>query len=159
MLSVFNLVVGLVVGLVLVMRNGRKKIAEDLLRGVLVATVGVGSLLFFVCHVAFADVVAESIGWPAGNPFQTEVAVANLTLATLGIACAFVRGNFWLAAVVAFTVQWWGAAVVHVKDIIVAHNYTPNNAGATLWFDVILPMVLIGMFVAHRRAAAAAAHQ
>jgi Family of unknown function (DUF6790) len=29
--------------------------------------------------------VAESIGWPAGNPFQLEVGVANLAVGILGI--------------------------------------------------------------------------
>ena len=36
-------------------------------------------------HTFAADEVAESIGWPTGNPFQTEVAVANLAIGTLGI--------------------------------------------------------------------------
>lgn len=32
----------------------------------------------------FADSIANSIGWPAENPFQTEVAGANLGTGLLG---------------------------------------------------------------------------
>ncbi len=93
---------------------------------------------------------AASIGWPAGNPFQSEVAVANLTIATLGILCYWIRGNFWVATVIAFSVQWLGAAVVHIRDIMVAANYAPNNAGLTLYLDILMPLILIALLVYYR---------
>jgi hypothetical protein len=37
---------------------------------------------------------AREIGWPPGNPFQTEVAIANLAAGTLGILYFWIRGNF-----------------------------------------------------------------
>jgi hypothetical protein len=77
--------------------------------------------------------------------FQSEVAVANLTIGTLGILCYWIRGNFWTATVIAFSVQWLGAAVVHIRDIVVAANYTPNNAGTTLYMDILMPVILIAL--------------
>jgi hypothetical protein len=57
------------------------------------------------------------------------------------------RGNFWVATVIAFSVQWLGAAVVHIRDVVVAANYAPNNAGMTLYLDILMPMILIGLLV------------
>ena len=50
-----------------------------------------------VMHTVFANDVAASIGWPAGNPFQTEVGFANLAIGIVGFAC-FWRYDFWLPA-------------------------------------------------------------
>ena len=50
--------------------------------GVGVAGSGIGG---FPGHFFISDPVAESIGWPTGNPFQLEVAFANLALGILGI--------------------------------------------------------------------------
>jgi hypothetical protein len=79
------------------------------------------------------------------------VAVANLTLATLGILCYWIRGNFWVAAVIAYCVQVLGAAVVHIRDIAVAANYAPNNAGLTLPMDILEPVILLVLLVYYLR--------
>ena len=63
------------------------RIAEILLLWLLVIAVGLGSILAFFGHTVFATSTAESIGWPAGNPFQTEVAVANLAFGIVGVLC------------------------------------------------------------------------
>ncbi len=45
--------------------------------------------------------VAASIGWPAGSPFQFEVGIANLSFGILGILCLKFMDNFWTATVIA----------------------------------------------------------
>jgi hypothetical protein len=155
MLSLVFLVLGLIVGVVHLYLDNQPRtkgrVAEIFLLWFLVITVGIGSIFFFIAHTVFADTTAASIGWPAGNPFQSEVAVANLTIATLGILCYWMRGNFWVATVIAFSVQWLGAAVVHIRDIVVAANYAPNNAGLTLYLDILMPVILIGLMVYYQR--------
>ena len=54
-----------------------------LLRNALVFLVGVPGIVGFSGHVFNADQVAESIGWPKGNPFQYEVGIANLSYGVL----------------------------------------------------------------------------
>src|SRR5215213_260116 len=151
LLSLFFLVLGLVVGAVHVYLDNQPRtkgrVAEIFLLWFLVITVGILSVFFFISHTVFADTTAASIGWLAGNPFQSEVAVANLTIATLGILCYWIRGNFWVATVVAFSVQWLGAAVVHIREIVVAQDYAPNNAGMTLYMDILIPLILIALLV------------
>jgi len=155
LLSLVFLVLGLVVGAahLYLDKQPRTKgrVAQIFLLWFLVITVGVLSVFFFISHTVFADMTATSIGWPAGNPFQSEVAVANLTIGTLGILCYWMRGNFWVATVIAFSVQWLGAAVVHIRDIVVAANYAPNNAGMTLYLDILMPMILIALLVYYLR--------
>src|SRR3712207_8866268 len=65
-------------------RTGRRA-AEILLLWLLVVNIGCGGLYAFLGHLFAADEVAASIGWPAGNPFQTEVAVADPALGNFGI--------------------------------------------------------------------------
>ena len=105
-------------------RRGRR-IAAILLLWLLVINVGLSGMWAFIGHTLFAEQVAESIGWPAGNPFQTEVAVANLAIGALGILCYWIKDNFWSAAVIATSIWLLGAATIHVREIVVAGNYSP----------------------------------
>src|SRR5215216_2618817 len=59
--------------------------------GVGVAGSGIGG---FFGHYFISDSVAESIGWPTGNPFQLEVAFANLAVRILGIVAIGRRDGF-----------------------------------------------------------------
>jgi hypothetical protein len=151
LLSLVFLILGLVVGVIHLYLDKQPRtkgrVAEIFLLWMLVITVGVLSVLFFISHTLLAKTTAQSIGWPAGNPFQSEVAVANLTIATLGILCYWIRGNFWVATVIAFCVQWLGAAVVHIREILVAADYAPNNAGMTLYLDILIPVILIALLI------------
>jgi amino acid transporter len=47
--------------------------------------VGIAGLFAFIGHTFKADEVATKIGWPTGNPFQSEVAMANLAIGVLGL--------------------------------------------------------------------------
>ncbi len=151
MVSLSFLVLGSVVGAVRVYldRQPRTKgrVAQILLLWLLVITVGIQGIFAFIGHTVFADATAASIGWPAGNPFQSEVAVANLTIGTLGILCYWLRGNFWVATVIGFFVWWLGDAVVHITSIVVSGNYAPNNAGVTFYLDILVPVILMALLV------------
>ena len=130
-------------------RAGKTVVAKLLLRYVLLISVGLEGLFGFYGHAFMGDQVAASIGW-APSPFQYEVAVANLAIGSLGILCWWFEGAFWLAAIVATTVWLWGDAAGHVRQILIVHNYAPNNAGGALYSDLILPAVLIFLAFAAR---------
>src|SRR5215210_3741487 len=132
-------------------RTGRR-IAAILLLWLLVINVGLGGIWAFIGHTVFAEQVAESIGWPAGNPFLTEVAVANLAIGTLGILCYWIRYNFWTAAVIATSIWLLGAATIHVVEVVVAGNYNPGNAGLIFYMDIIGPLLLIALLLYSRPA-------
>ena len=127
-------------------RTGRR-VAGILLLWLLVINVGLGGIWAFLGHTLFAEQVAESIGWPAGNPFQSEVAVANLAVGALGILCYWIRGTFWTAAVIATSIWLLGAATIHVIEIVGAGNYNPGNAGLIFYLDILTPIVLIVLLI------------
>src|SRR5215212_2335317 len=82
-------------------RERRLEIFLLYLFGVGVAGSGIGG---FFGHVFISDSVAESIGWPTGNPFQLEVGVANLAVGILGVVAMSRRDGFREATVIAVTI-------------------------------------------------------
>ncbi|WP_227355527.1 DUF6790 family protein [Haladaptatus salinisoli] len=124
--------------------------AETFLRWFLVVTVGVQGIWAFLGHYFRSDDIAAYIGWPVGNPFQEEVAFANLAFGTLGVLCFWLRDGFWTATVVGISVFMLGAAAVHLREIRTTDNRAPGNAGAILLTDVVIPVVLLALLVTTR---------
>lgn len=116
--------------------------------GLGVAASGLGG---FFGHVFISDLVAESIGWPSGNPFQLEVGFANLAVGIMGIMAMGRRDGFREATVVAVTVFGLGATIVHVLDILETGNLAPGNTVQNA-SNLLKPALLIGFLAASRRA-------
>jgi hypothetical protein len=111
---------------------------------------GFASITSFVMHFFFSDMVASSIGWPTGSPFQKEVAGANLAVGLLGFM-GFWRRDFWLPYVIAKTAFLWIAGVTHVIDLFQNQNMAPGNAGPTLYMDFIWPLIyMLLLWLANR---------
>src|SRR5215213_4854247 len=116
--------------------------------GVGVAGSGIGG---FFGHFFISDSVAESIGWPRGNPFQLEVGFANLAVGILGIVAMSRRDGFREATVIAVTVLGVGATVVHIMDVIETGNLAPGNTIQNV-SNLLRPTLLIAFLAASRRA-------
>jgi hypothetical protein len=125
-------------------------IVKKFLLSFLVISVGIGSIWAFIGHAFLSAKVAASIGWPAGNPFQLEVAFANLGIGVLGILCYWFRDNFWVATVISSSIFLLGAAYVHTINIINYSNYSPGNAGTIFYMDLIGPAILIVLLVVYK---------
>jgi 4-amino-4-deoxy-L-arabinose transferase-like glycosyltransferase len=136
-------------------RERRLEIFLLYLFGVGVAGSGIGG---FFGHVFISDPVAESIGWPTGNPFQLEVGVANLALGILGIVAMSRRDGFREATVIAVTVLGVGATVVHLVDVIETGNFAPGNTIQNI-SNLLRPALLIAFLAASRRAERSPASQ
>jgi hypothetical protein len=126
--------------------HGGSGFAHQALRNALVYSVGVGGLLAGLGHTVFRDQVADSIGWPKGNPFQIEVGFANVAIGVAGVMCAWYAGRFWLATIVIVSIYLGSAAVVHVVDMARSSNYAPGNAGFVFWWDLALPALLCVLY-------------
>jgi len=92
-------------------------------------------------HLLVPDQVAESIGWPAGSPFQREVGFSDLAWGVLGIACSRVRGSFREAFAVGTLIFLWGAAGGHIYELVTEGNRARNNAGVLLYVDILAPAI------------------
>lgn len=69
-------------------------------------------------------------------------------------ACAAFWGNlsFKAAAVNAASIFLFGDAVGHVRQMMVAGNFAPGNAGVPFYLDVLCPVLAIALLVIARRA-------
>jgi 4-amino-4-deoxy-L-arabinose transferase-like glycosyltransferase len=129
-------------------RERRLEIFLLYLFGIGVAGSGIGG---FFGHFFISDSVAESIGWPIGNPFQLEVGFANLAVGILGIVAMDRRDGFREATVTAVTVFGVGATIVHVMDVIESGNLAPGNTIQNV-SNLLRPALLIAFLAASRRA-------
>ncbi|HNY11322.1 MAG TPA: hypothetical protein PKK26_06985 [Candidatus Wallbacteria bacterium] len=147
MVPVYLLILAIAIGIFQKVYRGKCFVTAFLL-SLIVLTVGFTGIWAFMGHYFKADMVAQGIGWPAGNPFQKEVAFTNLGIGVLGILCIWFRGNFWLATIIMNSVFLLGAASIHIKDIIEKGNMNIYNAGPVLYADILGPLILIGLFIA-----------
>lgn len=108
--------------------------------------IGAAGLLAFFAHAFRPDETAAFIGWPAGNPFQFEVAVANLAFGVLGVLSIWMRSTFRFATVLGYSIFLIGAAFGHLQQMQAAGNMAPGNAGAPLYVDIIAPPVLLALW-------------
>lgn len=142
------------VGLHLAVRKedrNREGVAETLTAWFLFVFLGIMGVFAFLGHAFMAEETAEQIGFPAGNPFQFEVAVANLGFGVLGLMCLRWRGNFWWAAAIGYTVFLWGAAYGHIYEMVVNNNHEPGNTGFPLYADIITPLIAFALLTYYER--------
>lgn len=128
---------------------------EALFSYFLLFSIGLANLYNFVLHVFFGKMTAGFIGW-ADSPFQREVGFASLGFAVVGLL-AF-KGSFdlRLAAILGPACFLWGAAGVHVYEMISAHNFAPGNAGVIFYSDILVPIVGFIFLWLQRRTGASA---
>ncbi|MCE9547485.1 MAG: hypothetical protein K8T25_18590 [Planctomycetia bacterium] len=143
--SILMLVLAIVVALVnAAWRRGTPagSVSEQLFRWVALLGAGVVGLYTFAGHVFAPQQVAAHIGWPT-SPFQYEVGMADLTIGVLGIMAFRRHWGFRLATTVAVTCWLGGDAIGHIRQIVMAHNVAPGNAGPWLWSDILVPVIMI----------------
>jgi hypothetical protein len=131
-----------------------KRTLEIFLLYFLVVGYGFGSIWGFVGHMFLSDQIAQDIGWATGSPFQLELAFYHLGVGVVGILAWWIRDHLWTALILVKTIFLYGAAYVHIRDIILFNNYAPSNAGFEILYlsDLILPTVILMLFIAYRRA-------
>lgn len=128
----------------------KNRVFEVFLIWFLFIMVGVGCIWAFIGHVFMSNMVAATIGWPAGNPFQLEVGIANLAIGILGLLCLKFRDNFLLATVIAASIFLLGAGYIHMTNIIQTGNISPGNAGYALYIDILIPILLIFLMTGYK---------
>jgi hypothetical protein len=115
--------------------------------GLGVAGGGIGG---FFGHMFLSDFIADSVGWPAGSPFQLEMGFANLAIGLLGFVAIARRDGFREATVMAATILSVGASIVHFIDIFETGNLSPGNTIQNI-SNLLKPALLILFLVASRR--------
>ena len=104
----------------------------------------------FIGHTFLADTIASGIGWSTGSPFQTELAFYHLGLGVAAMVSIWKRDSLWIGVVYSKAIFLFGAAGVHIWDIIVNSNFSPGNAGTILYInDLLIPIVLLLLLHIH----------
>lgn len=122
-------------------------LVESALLAFLVFVVGLQGLWGFLGHYFRSDEVAASIGWPAGNPFQTEIAFTNLAFGVLGVLCLRFRGDFWLATGLGKGIFVLGAQTVHVRELREHDDRNVWNGARFVVTNVAIWTVVLALLV------------
>lgn len=154
-MSIFFLAVSIMamaVHTLLMKERSAKKVVEIILLYLLVINFGLGSLFAGAFHVFDGPATARMIGWAPGSPFQYEVGIADMAFGLICFLCLFIRGSFWLAAIIANSFFLFGCMIGHLRSLVLAGNLAAYNIGPNIILsDLIMPLVLIGLFIVYRR--------
>lgn len=145
-------VLGFIIHLFKLNKNERtaQRIIELLLLYQIVFSLGLTSFLSFFGLTFLPKFIAEYTGWPE-SPFEQLLANVNLAFGTLGILSIWLRGNFWTATVLGFSIWILSDGISHLYDSIMNGNYRPGNIGVPLWTDIIVPLILLFLLGLYHR--------
>lgn len=140
-------IIGFVVAeIVQLLQHGSDGFHRASLVNALVWLIGVNGFVAGSGHLFTPDPVADSIGWPRGTPWQWEVGLASLGFGVLGVMSSSYGRDWWLATIIVASIFLLGAALGHVRQLVIAHNMSPSNAGPILYTDVLIPVVAIALY-------------
>jgi hypothetical protein len=133
-------------------RNKARK--ESLVELVAIYTIGLAGWFSissgFFGHMLYADEVAAGIGWPLNSGFQMELGFAAIGIGLTG-AIGFWHKSFWLPFIIAKSTLMWGAGFTHILHMVEHNNFSPSNTGIVVYWDFILPVILIAIYIAYQR--------
>lgn len=124
--------------------------AERFLSWILLLPIGVSGLWAGFFHVFFPFVAAKLIGWEV-SPFQFEVGMADFAIGTTACIAFWRDLNFKAAAVTAASIFLLGDAIGHVRQMQIAGNFAPGNAGVPFYLDIICPVLAISLLLIAKR--------
>lgn len=131
-------------------RSGASTIVSTYVLYLLFIYVGLMGLFTAYYHVFRPVETSASIGWST-SPYEYEVGMADLTVGVLGVLCLVFRDGFWLATAIAEAVWLLGDAVGHIRQMVLNNNHAENNAGIFLVFELLMPVLILGLVIYHRR--------
>ena len=129
-------------------------VADRLLGWILFLPIGVTGLWAAAFHLFFPQIAAADIGWEV-SPFQFEVGLADLAIGATACVSFWRSLEFKAAAVLASSIFLIGDAIGHVKQMLVAGNFAPGNAGVPFYSDIVFPLLAIILLAIVRRSQAA----
>ena len=130
----------------------RHRILEIFILQIIYVGISFFSLRGFIGHTILADIVANDIGWATRSLFQTELALYHLGFGVIGLISIWRRDSLWIGLIYAKSIFLFGAAGVHIWDIVVNSNFSHGNTGTVLFLnDFILPLTTIILLHLHLR--------
>ena len=141
------------IGVHLFITRGKQR-RESMVEIIAIYTIGLAGWFSIISglfgHIIYADEVAAGIGWPLQSGFQMELAFAAIGIGLTGFLGFWIR-SFWLPFIIAKTTFMWGAGLTHILHMIQQDNFSPSNTGIVVYWDFLLPVLLIVLFVLYTR--------
>jgi hypothetical protein len=104
---------------------------------------GIGFIYGGLMHAYNQAMVAPLIGWTP-SPFEFELGWMEIALGIVALISLWRGYEMRLAVTIALFVFLWAAAAQHIQQMVVLHNYAPDNTGILLWFnDIVLPAFFV----------------
>ena len=125
--------------------SGPTGFASEMLRWVFLVSVGVPLVIAFFGHSFGGQTAARRLGWPAGNPFQTELGIWDGAGGVVAIVAFWCHGGFWLALVILNAIFWTGTGIVHVREIVRRRNVRADNVLPAI-VNFLVPATLIVLY-------------
>jgi hypothetical protein len=127
-------------------------VVETFLLWWIVVTIGVAGIVGALFHLFDGPSVAREIGFTRGDGgFQTEVGFGDLALGVAAVLCIWIRDRYWLAVLIVAAISLWGDAYGHIHQAFVNDNHDPDNTGAVLYSDIVVPLVGLLLYGARER--------
>lgn len=101
-------------------------------------------------HIVYADEVATGIGWPINSGFQMELGFASIGIGLIGFIGFWIR-SFWLPFIITKSTLMLGAGFTHILHMIQHNNFSPSNTGIIVYWDFLLPIILIALYSLYKR--------
>lgn len=79
------------------------------------------------------------------SPFVWEVGMMNLAFGMLGFMCIWLRGSFWAAAGIGYSIFLILSFFGHLYEAIFHGNYTRGNLGLHVWIDLCTAILIFFM--------------
>jgi hypothetical protein len=121
-----------------------------LLSWMLLLSVGVEETWAGLFHVFFPHVAASSIGWEV-SPFQFEIGVADIAIGLTAIMSFWKTQSFKAATISYVTLFYAGVAIGHIREAVLADNFSGNNFGSLLLITVVKVFLLPTLYYMTRR--------
>jgi len=141
MIFIINYIIGWVLTVIYHCFHPAQGFVYNACLGQLVFTLGLFGFFSFTGHVFMREKVAKSIGW-ISNGFQIELGIVSLGIGICGIMCYWFRDGFWVATAIPFSIFMFGAAILHMKEMIKEKNYCKGNV-VTILPDIFMPLTII----------------
>ncbi len=124
--------------------------AERFLSWILLLPIGVTGVWAGIFHVFLPKMAASLIGWQV-SPFQFEVGMADLAIGITACIAFWRDLSFKAGAVCAASVFLLGDAIGHIRQMVMAGNFAPGNAGVPFYMDIICPLLALTLLLISSR--------
>lgn len=141
------LVLAIIIASVSQWRNPNRPAAETFFRWIVLLPFGLKGIYTYVMHAFFGAYVDNLVLWDNTYSFQYEAAVSNLAFGVLGMLAYKASYDFRLATVIGATCWLWGDAAGHFYLIINDKNINFIDTSPSFWWQILIPLLLILLFV------------